>query len=163
MRSRSRLRTTATRYFVDPSIGTAALGVGSKDLPNDPEAAGYHFEALAVRDIRNHTQPLGGRIDTWRDADGTEVDVAITLPGSRCAAIEIKMSERDVNKAATGLLNFAQRVDTGKPRQPAALIVVTATGSAGRRPSGVNVVPITALAPRSAFSGFARRTTRYRV
>jgi hypothetical protein len=147
MRSRSRLRTTATRYFVDPSIGTAALGVDSGDLLNDLEAAGYHFEALVVRDLRIYAQPLGGRVDTWRDEDGREVDAVITLPGGRWAAVEIKMSQNDVDKAAAGLLNFAQRVDTGKQGQPAALIVVTATGSAGRRPDGVNVVPITALAP----------------
>jgi len=147
MRSRARLRKTATRYFVDPSIGTAALGVDSGDLLNDLEAAGYRFEALVVRDLRIYAQPLGGRVDTWRDEDGNEADPAITLPGGRWAAVEIKMSQNDVDKSATGLLSFAQRINTGKQGQPAALIVVTATGSAGRRPDGVNVVPITALAP----------------
>jgi predicted AAA+ superfamily ATPase len=147
MRSRSRLRTTATRYFVDPSIGTAALGVSSRDLLNDLEAAGYQFEALAVRDLRIYSQPLGGRVDTWRDEAGNEVDAVVTLRGGQWAAIEIKMSQNDVDRAAAGLLSFAQRVDTGKQGPPAALIVITATGSAGRRPDGVHVVPITALAP----------------
>lgn len=147
MRSRSRLRTAATRYFVDPSIGTAVLGVDSNDLVNDLHAAGYHFEALVIRDLRISAQPLGGRVDTWRDENGNEVDAIITLPGGRWAAVEIKMSQNDVDTAATGLLHFAQRIDTGKHGPPAALIVVTASGSAGRRPDGVNVVPITALAP----------------
>lgn len=80
MRSRSRLRTTATRYFVDPSLGTAALGAGSRQLLSDLEAAGFHFEALAIRDLRIYAQPLGGRVDTWRDAEGNEVDAVISLP-----------------------------------------------------------------------------------
>jgi predicted AAA+ superfamily ATPase len=147
MRSRSRLRTTATRYFVDPSIGTAALGATSNDLLNDLEAAGYHFEALVIRDLRVYAQPLGGRVDTWRDEDGNEVDAIVTLPNGEWAAIEIKMSQKDIDAAAAGLLKFAQRIDTGKQGQPAALIVITATGSAGRRADGVNVVPITALSP----------------
>lgn len=147
MRSRARLRTAATRYFVDPSIGTAALGIGSSDLLNDLEAAGYYFEALVVRDLRIYAQRLGGRVDTWRDEDGNEVDALISLPGGRWAAVEIKMSQKEVDKAAAGLIRFAQRVDTGKQGQPDALIVITATGSAGRRTDGVHVVPITALAP----------------
>jgi len=144
------LRTTATRYFVDPSIGTAALGVVSNDLLNDLAAARCHFEALVTRELRIYAQPLGGRADTWRDEDGHEVDAIVTTPGGRWAAVEIKMSQNDVDRAAAALLSFAQRIDTGKRGQPAALIVVTATGSAGRRPDGVNVVPITALAPDHA-------------
>lgn len=75
--------------------------------------------------------------------------------------IEIRMNQNDVDKAAVALLNFAQRIDTGRQGRPAALIVVTATGSAGHRPDGVNVVPITALAPwsfarRRAYAGSAR-------
>jgi hypothetical protein len=136
-----------TRYFVDPSIGTAALGVGSNDLLNDLEAAGFHFEALVIRDLRIYAQALGGHVDTWRDAGGNEVDAIITLPDGRWAAVEIKMNQNDVDKAAAGLVNFEQRIDTGRQGKPAALIVVTATGSAGRRLDGVNVVPITALAP----------------
>lgn len=147
MRSRSRLRTTTTRYFVDPSVGTAALGVGSRELLSDLQAAGFHFEALAVRDLRIYAQPLGGRVDTWRDDDGNEVDAIITLPGGRWAAVEVKMGQSEVESAAAGLLKFAQRVDTTRQGEPAALIVITATGSAGRRADGVHVVPITALAP----------------
>lgn len=147
MRSRSRLRTTSTRYFVDPSIGVAALQSSSAGLLNDLETAGYYFEALVVRDLRIYAQAIGGRVDTWRDEKGNEVDAIITLPGGQWAAVEIKMSQRDVDSAAAGLLNFAQRIDTSKHGDPSALLVVTATGSAGRRSDGVSVTPITALAP----------------
>jgi predicted AAA+ superfamily ATPase len=147
MRSRTRLRTTKTRYFVDPSIGTAALHVGSDDLLRDLNAAGFHFEALVVRDLRIYAQALGGRVDTWRDESGNEVDAIISLPGGRWAAIEIKMSQAEVDTAAAGLRRFAERIDTARQGEPAALVVITATGSAGQRSDGVHVAPITALAP----------------
>ncbi len=147
MRSRSRLRATPTRYFVDPSIATAALGATSNDLLNDLQAAGYYFESLVIRDLRIYAAPLGGRVDTWRDSAGNEADGIITLPDGRWAAVEVKMSQKDVDRGAAGLLKLASRIDTSKHGQPAALIVVTATGSAGRRADGVHVVPITALKP----------------
>lgn len=147
MRSRARLRTTETRYFVDPSLGLAALGIGRAGLFSDLEGAGFHFEALVVRDLRIYAQRLGGQVDTWRDEDGNEVDAIITLPDGRWAAVEVKMGQKEVDKAAAGLLNFSSRVDTGRQGKPSALIVVTATGSAGRRSDGVQVVPITSLGP----------------
>ena len=147
MRSRSRLRVTPTRYFVDPSIGTAALHVGSDALLSDLESAGYHFEALVVRDLRIYAQSLGGRVDTWRDEAGNEIDAIITLPDGRWAAAEIKMGQAAVEDAAANLLRLTERVDTTRQGSPAALMVITATGAAGRRADGVSVVPITALAP----------------
>lgn len=147
MRSRARLRTAPSRYFVDPSIGTAALHVGSEDLLRDLEAAGFHFEALVVRDLRIYSQALGGRVDTWRDESGNEVDAVITLADGRWAGVEIKLGQAQVDSAASGLLAFAERVDTARQGVPSALIIITATGSAGRRADGVHVTPITALAP----------------
>ena len=147
MRSRARLRKTATRYFVDPSIAATALGITSADLMNDLQAAGYYFESLAIRDLRIYAQPLRGRVDSWRDENGNEVDAVVTFPGGRWAAVEVKMSQRDVDQAAQNLLKFAERVDTSRQGKPRALIVITATGSAGRRADGVHVVPLTALGP----------------
>jgi len=147
IRSRARLRTTPTRYFVDPSIGAAALHVGVADLLRDLPAAGYHFEALAIRDLRIYAQPLGGRVDTWRDDKGNEIDAVITLSDGRWAAAEIKLSQLDVDRAAANLHRFAEQVDQDRHGPPAALIVITATGAAGRRNDGVAVVPITGLRP----------------
>ncbi|MEA5116207.1 MAG: DUF4143 domain-containing protein [Propionicimonas sp.] len=147
MRSRTRLRTTPTRYFVDPSIATTALGVGSRDLLADLKAAGFHFEALVVRDLRIYSQVLGGRVDTWRDAEGNEVDAIVSLPGGTWAAFEVKMSQNDVDAAAANLLKFSERVDVATQGEPAALVVITATGAAGQRSDGVHVAPITSLAP----------------
>lgn len=149
MRSRTPLREAPVRYFVDPSLGTAALGVGSRDLLSDLNAAGFHFEALVVRDLRIYAQPLAGTISTWREAHGRkEVDAIVETPGG-WAALEVKLTgDQDViDKAARGLLDFAAQIDSARHGEPSALVVVTAVGGGGMRPDGVHVVPITALGP----------------
>lgn len=149
MRSRTRLREAPVRYFVDPSLGTAALGVGARDLLADPQAAGFHFEALVLRDLRVYAQSLDGTISTWREAHGRkEVDAIVETPNA-WAAFEVKLTgdQRVIDAAAQGLLDFASEIDTSRHGDPAALVVVTARGGGGRRPDGVHVVPITALGP----------------
>lgn len=91
-------------------------------------------------------QVLGGRVDTWRDEAGNEVDAIVTLPGGHWAAFEIKMGHSQIDAAVASLRRFAERIATGRQSEPAALVVVTATGSAGQRSDGVHVTPITALA-----------------
>lgn len=147
MRSRARLRATPVRYFVDPSIGTAALNVGTTDLLADPQSTGFHFAALAIRDLRIYAQPLGGGIDSWRDSNGNKVDAIVTLPGGRWAAFEAKLNPRNVDNAAATLRRFASSVDTSKHGEPAALGVITSTGYAGRREDGVHLIPIGTLGP----------------
>lgn len=149
MRSRTRLREAPVRYFVDPSLGTAALGVGSRDLLADPEAAGFHFEALVMRDLRVYAQPLDGGVSTWREAHGRkEVDAIVETP-TAWAAFEVKLTADQgvIDAAAHSLLGFASEIDTNRHGRPAALVVVTATGGGGRRGDGVHVVPIGALGP----------------
>lgn len=147
MRSRVRLRAAPVRYFVDPSIGTAALDVGSADLLADPRAAGFHFEGLVVRDLRIYAQLLGGVVDSWRDSNGNEIDAIISLRGGHWGAFEVKLNPRDVDAAAGSLLRFASTVDVSKHGEPAALGVITGTGYAGRRDDGVHVIPIGTLGP----------------
>lgn len=148
MRSRTRLRTTAVHHFVDPSIGTAALGVGSADLLHDLPAAGLHFESLVVRDLRIYTQALGARLSAWRDTrSGAEVDVVLELPNGQWAGIEIKLGENAADVAAAALLNLSDKVDTVRHGRPLALVVITGGRFTYRRPDGVIVVPIAALGP----------------
>lgn len=147
IRSRTRLRTAPVRYFVDPSIGPAALGIGATELLSDLAATGFHFEALAVRDLRVYAQRLHGTVASWRDANGREVDAVVTLPDGRWGAFEIKLNPAAADEAASALLRFAAAVDTSKHREPAVLGVITSTGYAGRRADGVHAVPIGALGP----------------
>ncbi|MBN8868348.1 MAG: ATP-binding protein [Solirubrobacterales bacterium] len=149
MRSRTQLRDAPVRYFVDPSIGTAALGVGSKDLLADPNAAGFQFESLVLRDLRVYAQPLRATISTWREVHGRkEVDAIVETPDS-WVAVEVKLTgdQKVIDDAARGLLDFASEIDTKHHRDPASLVVVTAMGGGGKRADGVHVVPITALGP----------------
>ncbi|MGL5829581.1 MAG: ATP-binding protein [Angustibacter sp.] len=147
MRSRTRLRTAPVRYFVDPSMGLAALGIGSAGLRADPRAAGFHFEALAIRDLRIYAQLHRARVDSWRDANGLEVDAIVTGRDRTWAAFEVKVNPREVDAAAAALLHFAAKVDPERHGPPASLGVITSTGAGGRRPDGVHVIPIAALGP----------------
>ncbi len=147
MRSRARLRTAPVRYFVDPSLGTAALNIGSTELRADPQATGFHFEALAIRDLRIYAQLHRGQVDSWRDSNGNEVDAIVTARDNRWAAFEVKLNPRDIDAAAASLLRFAANVDVERHKEPACLGVITSTGVGGRRPDGVQVIPIGALGP----------------
>lgn len=147
MRSTTPLRKSATRFMTDPSLAVAALGVGPAELLADLNATGFHFEGLVVRDLRAYSQPLGGRLAHWRDNNGHEVDVIITLDDGRWAALEVKMNPDDVDNAAGSLLRFVQKVDTVKVGEPAFLGVVTTRAAAARRPDGVLVLPVATLGP----------------
>lgn len=147
MRSRTRLRTAPVRYFVDPSLGPAALNIGSAELLADTNALGFHFEALVIRDLRIYAQLLRGVVDSWRDSNGNEVDAVVSLRNGKWGAFEIKLNPDDADDAAAGLLRFAANVDPSKHGEPAVLGVITSIGYAGRRPDGVHVIPITTLGP----------------
>jgi len=146
MRSRTRLRTSPVRYFVDPSLGPAALNIGSAELLADPQALGFHFEALAIRDLRVYAQPLRGVVDSWRDSNGNEVDAIITTREG-WGAFEIKLNPAAVDEAAAALRRFAANIDTTVHGEPKVLAVITSTGYAGRRDDGVQVIPISTLGP----------------
>ncbi len=148
MRSRTRLRASPVHHFVDPSIGPAALGVGSTELLADLHATGFHFESLALRDLRVYAQALGATFSSWRDTQlNKEVDAVLELPNGRWAAFEFKLGEAAADAAAEALLHFARKIDTDRHGEPLALVVVTGGRFTYRRPDGVLVVPITALGP----------------
>ncbi|WP_245561734.1 ATP-binding protein [Agromyces italicus] len=147
MRSRARLRVAPVRYFVDPSIAAAALGIGSRDLLRDLNAAGFHFESLALRDLRVYAQPIGGVISSWRDSNGNEVDAVVTLNDGRWGAFEVKLNPTAIDTAAANLKRFASTIDAERHGAPSVLGVITSTGYAYRRPDGVQVIPITAFGP----------------
>lgn len=147
MRSRARLRTAPVRYFVDPSLGPAVLGVGTKELMTDLNALGLHYESLVVRDLRVHAQLLDARVDSWRDSNGNEVDAVVTVGPGKWGAFEIKLNPDAVDEAAASLLRFKAGVDTSRQGEPACLGVITSTGAGGLRDDGVHVIPIGCLGP----------------
>lgn len=148
LRSKTAIRTTDTRYFVDPSIATAALGLGPNDLINDLNTMGLFFETMCIRDLRVFAEALNGKVYHYRDKSGLECDAVIHLRDGRYGLIEIKLGgETLINEGAKTLNALANQIDTTRMKTPSFLMVLTAVGDyAYRRPQdGVYVVPIGCL------------------
>lgn len=150
LRSKTAIRTTDTRYFVDPSIATAALGLGPTDLMNDLNSMGFFFEAMCVRDLRVFTEALNGKVYHYRDKSGLECDAVVHLRNGQYGLIEIKLGGDSLIKEGAETLNeLANQIDTTRMKSPAFKMILTATGEyAYRRPEdGIYVVPIGCLRP----------------
>lgn len=148
LRSKTAIRSSNTRHFVDPSIACAALGIGPKDLMNDMETLGLLFESMCVRDLRVYTDLLDGEVYHYRDNDGLEADSVIHLRDGSWAAVEIKLrSEESIDEGAKNLISLSKKIDSKKMKAPSFLMVLTATDVAYQREDGVLVVPIASLAP----------------
>ena len=147
IRSKSAIRTSDTRHFVDPSIGTAALGLGPNDLMNDLDSFGLIFEDMAVRDLRVFAEALDGKLYHYRDSSGLECDTVLHRRNGTYALIEVKLGgEKLINDSAKALKTLAETIDTTKMKNPSFMMVVTAVGPyAYQRPDGVFVVPIGCL------------------
>lgn len=147
LRSKTAIRTANTRYFIDPSIGTAVLGLGPKDLINDLNTMGLFFETLCVRDLRIFADALDGQVFHYRDKSGLECDAVIHLRNGRYGLVEIELGgDRLINEGASNLLALVDKINTDKMKEPSFLMVLTGTGDfAYRRKDGVYVVPIGCL------------------
>lgn len=147
LRSKTAIRTANTRYFIDPSIGTAVLGLGPKDLINDLNTMGLFFETLCVRDLRIFADALDGQVFHYRDKSGLECDAVIHLRNGRYGLVEIKLGgDRLINEGASNLLALVDKINTDKMKEPSFLMVLTGAGDfAYRRKDGVYVVPIGCL------------------
>lgn len=149
LRSKTAIRTADTRYFIDPSIAVAALGLGPNDLIGDLNTMGLLFETLCVRDLRVFASALDGQVYHFRDKNGLECDAVVHLRNGKFGLVEIKLGgDRLINEGAEALKSLASRIDTDRMKAPSFLMVLTATGKfAYRREDGVYVVPIGCLRP----------------
>lgn len=147
LRSKTAIRTSDTRYFTDPSIATAALGLGPDDLIDDPHTFGLFFETLAVRDLRVYADALDGQVYHYRDKNGLECDAILHLRNGKYGMIEIKLGGNELIEAgASTLKHLAGKIDTDKMKAPSFMMVLTAVGEyAYRRPDGILVVPLGCL------------------
>lgn len=145
LRSKTAIRTSNTRYFVDPSIGCAALGIGPEGLIKDLKTFGLFFENLCVRDLRIYSDKLGGIVKHYRDANGLECDAVITLPDGSWVAVEVKLGSSDrIEEGAANLRKLRDNIAENYPK-PLALIVLTAGQVAYKREDGVLVIPLGCL------------------
>ena len=148
LRSKTAIRTSDTRYFIDPSIATAALGLGPDDLINDLNTFGLFFETLCVRDLRVYADALGGTVYHYRDKSNLECDAVVHLENGSYGLIEIKLGgDKLINEGAENLKALADKLDTTKMKKPSFLMILTGVGDyAYKRPEdGVLVVPIGCL------------------
>ena len=147
LRSKTAIRTSDTRYFSDPSIAVAALGMGPSDLINDLNTFGLIFETLCIRDLRVYADALDGAVYHYRDKNGLECDAVVHLRNGKYGLVEIKLGgDNLINEGAKSLLKLAASIDTEKMREPSFLMVITGIGDyAYKREDGVIVAPIGSL------------------
>ncbi|MBR2281757.1 MAG: ATP-binding protein [Spirochaetales bacterium] len=146
IRSKTSIRTTPTRHFVDTSIACRSIGIGPEDLMNDLPSFGLFFEDLAVRDLRIYSDMLGGEVRHYRDNAGLECDAVIHLENGKWAAIEIKLGgDKLIEDGASSLKRLRDKMVDSNLKAPEFLMVLTATGPLYRRSDGVFVVPINML------------------
>ncbi len=146
LRSKTAIRCSNTRHFVDPSIAVAATGIGPEDLINNLKTFGLWFESMCVRDLRVYSQKLKGDVYHYRDAAGREADAIIHLRNGKWATVEVKLgSQESIDEGATHLLTIKDDIDKEKTNGPSFLMILTATPYAYIRPDGVYVVPLGCL------------------
>lgn len=149
LRSRTAIRTSDTRYFTDPSIASAALGLGPQDLINDLSTFGLILETLCIRDLRVYAEPIGGSIYHYRDKNGLECDAVVHLKNGKYGLVEIKLGgETLIEEGAKSLKKLAGKIDTDRMQAPSFMMVLTGLGQyAYQRPDGVFIVPVSCLKP----------------
>jgi len=149
IRSKTSIRRTPTRHFVDTSIACRSLGVNPEDLKRDLESFGLFFEDFAVRDLAIYANSLGGTVKHYRDNAGLECDAVVHLEDGRWGGIEIKLGGDDlINDGASSLKRLRDKIiEKSDEKAPSFLLVLTAVGGAYQREDGVFVAPINLLKP----------------
>ena len=145
IRSKTAIRTSNKRHFVDPSIATAVMRIDPEGILKDFEYFGFLFESLCTRDVRIYAQANDGDVFHYRDKSGLESDLIVRLRNGKWAAIEVKLGQKQIEEAASNLLAIAEKIDTEKMGTPAFLMVLTGGQFAYQRTDGVWVVPIGCL------------------
>jgi uncharacterized protein len=149
LRSKTAIRTTSTKHFVDPSIATAILDANPNDLMSDFNTFGLFFENLVLRDLKIYVQSLEGNVYNYRDKSGLEADAVIHLNDGRWGLIEIKLGgEKLINEGSMTLKTLKDKIDQEKMSKPSFLAIITASDSfAYKREDDVYVIPIACLKP----------------
>lgn len=145
LRSKTAIRTSVKRHFVDPSIATAVMRADPESILADFEMFGFLFESLCTRDMRVYAQANDGDVFHYRDKSELEADMIVRLRDGRWAAIEVKLGSKQIEDAARNLIRLEEKINTDKMRRASFLMVLTGGQYAYRRADGVLVVPIGCL------------------
>ena len=149
LRSKTAIRTSNTRYFVDPSIAVAALGITPSKLMNDLNTFGLLFETMVVRDLRVYADAINAKVYHYRDKDELECDAIIERRDGSYGLVEIKIGGDYAIREAQNTLNaLSKKIDTDKVGKPQFRMILTAVGDyAMQLEDGCIVVPIGCLKP----------------
>lgn len=145
LRSKTGIRTSDKRQFVDPSIAIASLGIGPDAIIEDFQYFGFLFESLCCRDLRIYSEGLKGNVRHYHDNNNLEADLIVALNDGRWAAVEVKLGSREIEEGAEHLKELAFNIDTERFPAPSFLMILTGGEYAYRRDDGVLVVPIGCL------------------
>ncbi len=145
LRSKTAIRTSEKRHFVDPSIATSVMRINPEGLLNDFQYFGFLFESLCTRDVRIYAQAIDGDVFHYRDKSGLESDMIVRLRDGRWAAIEVKMGQKEIEEAAVNLIKLSQMINEEKMGKASFLMIITAGQYAYQRKDGVWVVPLGCL------------------
>ena len=145
LRSRTAIRSSDTRHFVDPSIAVAALGIGPSDLLNDLNTMGLLFESMCIRDLRVYAESLEGKVYHYRDKSGLECDAIVHLRNGSYGLIAVKLGGSEIETAARNLLALSAKIDPARMKAASFMMILTGTGYAYKREDGVYVVPLACL------------------
>jgi uncharacterized protein len=148
MRSKTVLRTSSKRHFVDPSIAAAVLRAGPDNLLQDFKTFGFLFESLCIRDLRVYAESIDGEVFHYCDKNGLEADAIVHLKDGRWGAVEVKMGAKEIEIAAENLKTLRDKINTEKMREPSFLMVLTGTEYGYKRDDGVYIIPIGCLRDR---------------
>jgi len=147
LRSKSAIRTSPTRHFVDPSIATAALGISPNDLLFDFHTMGLVFESMCIRDLRVYADALEGHVLHYRDSSNLECDAIIHLDNGDWGVVEIKLAEHLVEDGVKTLHEIADKIDKDTMKKPSFLMVLTGDGYSYQREDGIYVISVASLRP----------------
>jgi predicted AAA+ superfamily ATPase len=145
MRSKTALRSSPKRHFIDPSIAAAVLRAAPDSLLQDFNTFGLLFESMCIRDLRIYAQSIDGEVFHYRDKSGLEADAIVHLKDGRWGAVEVKMGAKEIEIAARNLKTLRQKINLDKMKEPSFLMVLTGTELSYRRNDGVFIVPIGCL------------------
>ena len=145
MRSKTTIRTSPKRHFVDPSIAAAVLRVSPQGLLQDFNTFGLLFESLCIRDLRVYANAIDGEVFHYRDKNGLEADAIVHLKDGRWGAVEVKMGAKEIETAAENLIKLREKINVEKMKKPSFLMVLTAGEIGYRRKDGVYITPIGCL------------------
>jgi len=141
LRSKTPIRVSDKRHFVDPSIAVAALGIGPVDLLNDLKTMGFFFESMCVRDLRVYAEALDGTVYHYQDKSGLECDAVVHLRNGSYGLVEMKLGGKAIDDAAKNLLLLKSKINTDKMKEPSFLMILTGTEFGYRREDGIYVLP----------------------